>query len=612
MYTLDFTFNCQPFVFMFELFIGYFLLQFQTSSGGNSCGKFRLTKVKSISIFFRYSEKIDDIKEKDRVRKAKWRKMKKETDPDYVNKLKEYDRERKRQITSRSSCTSDAPSTPKKQSAPPSYYRVLSTSKKVQNILRPSPNMHTTVLKHVLKKAMKSPRKSSCMPEYSAVGMNFVTPPKDASISKDLRKIAILRSKKKHDEARSVAMCLKSKYKSVSEIASKSGESRHAVYRLLSQSDKRSVKNEYMRKLKPEDRDEVIRIYNDDEVSYSLPDIKYAGLRFMFFTLSEAYAVYLRKCTTKRKVTEKTFEALKPKRVRTLQDTPLRGACCEYCANFAKIREALIGLGIKGIPRNHANAIEATWCSFRSSESDVKNLHHTEMPKKECALQNCKDCAVTTYEREIIMRNRARMALLKKVTWKQWELVKYINSKGKEMAKTDIVQHTGSVVNLMKSYFKQLKDMSSHQFFKIWQLRNFNLSLSHLQRGQVLFVHDFQQNLLLLTQDETLAAHWDHPQLTIHPTSLFYLCLKCNKLVKKDLIHITMDKFHDKHAVNQFTATSIEHIRQKGVPVNEIIEFTDHSSSQYKSRFNFYYMTKLGIPCTRHYFGVKHGKGPSD
>ena len=175
----------------------------------------------------------------------------------------------------------------------------------------------------------------------------------------------------------------------MSEIASKSGESRHAVYRLLSQSDKRRVKNEYLRKLEPEDRDEeftVIRIYNDDKVSYSLPDIKYAGLRFMFFTLSEAYAVYLRKCTTKRKVTEKTFKALKPKRVRTLQDTPLCGARCEYCANFAKMREALIGLGIKGIPRNHTNAIEAMWCSFRSSESDVKNLHHTEMPKKECAL----------------------------------------------------------------------------------------------------------------------------------------------------------------------------------------------------------------------------------
>ena len=35
-------------------------------------------------------------------------------------------------------------------------------------------------------------------------------------------------------------------------------------------------------------------------------------------------------------------------------------------------------------------------------------------------------------------------------------------------------------------------------------------------------------------------------------------------------------------------------------------------SSQYKNRFTFYYMMLLDVPCTRHYFGVKHGKGPSD
>ena len=189
---------------------------------------------------------------------------------------------------------------------------------------------------------------------------------------------------------------------------------------------------------------------------------------------------------------------------------------------------------------------------------------------------------------------------------------KYINKNGKEKNKTEIVHHMGSVVNLKQCYFKQLREMSVHQFFKIWQLRNFNLSLSNIQRGQVLFMHNFQQNLLLLTQDEMLAAHWDHPQLTIHPTALFYLCLKCEKIVKEDLIHITMDKVHDKHAVNQFTQTSIEHVRKKGIPIEEIIEFTDHSASQYKSRYTFYYMTKLGIQCTRQYFSVKHGKGPSD
>ena len=215
------------------------------------------------------------------------------------------------------------------------------------------------------------------MAEYHAgIGKDYVTPPKDPSIVKELQKIAILRSKKKYTEARSAALCLRKRFKSVTEIANKSGEARQAVYRLLSQSDKRRVKIEYERKLKVEDQQEVVRIYNDDEVSYSLPDMKYARLRFIFFTLHEAYGVYLKKCHRKRKVAEKTLESLKPRYIRTVNETPLRGAQCEYCANFGRTREMLIALGIKGIPRNLAKSIEATWCDFSSPEHDVANLHN--------------------------------------------------------------------------------------------------------------------------------------------------------------------------------------------------------------------------------------------
>ena len=83
-------------------------------------------------------------------------------------------------------------------------------------------------------------------------------PPKDPTIARELQKIAIFKSKKKYEEARCAAVCLRSKYRSMSEIATKSGESRQAVYRLLSLSTQRRVKKEYMRKLKPEVCDEVL------------------------------------------------------------------------------------------------------------------------------------------------------------------------------------------------------------------------------------------------------------------------------------------------------------------------------------------------------------------
>ena len=102
-----------------------------------------------------------------------------------------------------------------------------------------------------------------------------------------------------------------------------------------------------------------------------------------------------RNAIEKERLQKKTFEALKLKYVRTVNETPLRGAWCKYCANFGKTREPLIALGIKGIPRNHVKAIETTWCNLRSTECDVTNLSHAEMPMKKCVLCNCDQCGVT-------------------------------------------------------------------------------------------------------------------------------------------------------------------------------------------------------------------------
>ena len=106
------------------------------------------------------------------------------------------------------------------------------------------------------------------------------------------------------------------------------------------------------------------------------------------------------------------------------------------------------------------------------------------------------------------------MRTQKEVRWRQWEQIKIGHKKGKATYKTELCMKTGSIVNLMRLYTKQLQSMSLHQFFKVWQLRNFNLTINNLQRGQVLFVHDFQQNFLLINQDESSGPHWDHPQLT--------------------------------------------------------------------------------------------------
>ena len=305
--------------------------------------------------------------------------------------------------------------------------------------------------------------------------------------------------------------------------------------------------------------------------------MKYSVLKFMSCTLSKAHHLYLNKCRTRRKVAEKTFAALKSKYIKIIQETLLHGCSCEYCANFGKSRETLIGLGMKGIPRNHSAAIDKSLCPYRKSKPDEMDIHspsvHDELPGKNCIKHICDNCGVQKYQEQVMKENITLIRALQRVSWQQWGDVKYIGHDGNRKKKTALIMYYGSVAKLLALYFKQLKMIAMHQFQKLWQLWNFNMTLHYLQHGQVLFVHDFQMNLMLYTKDEPGGTHWDHPQITVHPTSAFFHCLntKCNKIVCEDITHINDVLRHDKHAVNTFIMKSIDHLKGKGVPIQEII-----------------------------------------
>ena len=136
---------------------------------------------------------------------------------------------------------------------------------------------------------------------------------------------------------------------------------------------------------------------------------------------------------------------------------------------------------MKGIPHNHAELIEVTWCPFRKDSQDVtsrfkngtsdevtsrfkngtsdevtsrfkngtsdevtsrlkkvtcevtshlKKVQH-DLPKKKCVQCRCPMCGVTKYERDLIQKNRFQMRTQKEVTWRQWEQIKIGHKKGK-------------------------------------------------------------------------------------------------------------------------------------------------------------------------------------
>ena len=127
----------------------------------------------------------------------------------------------------------------------------------------------------------------------------------------------------------------------------------------------------------------------------------------------------------------------------------------------------------------------------------------------------------------------------------------------------------------------------------------------------MLLVHDFSQNLLLYAQDEVSAAYWDHEQVTLHPTVVYYVG-PCRKMIKEEVIHMTNNHKHIEKTVAVFQKKTIEFLKSKKVPIVEILEWTDNAPTQYKSKNCFQRMSLMQKPITHNFFGKKHGKGPSD
>ena len=132
----------------------------------------------------------------------------------------------------------------------------------------------------------------------------------------------------------------------------------------------------------------------------------------------------------------------------------------------------------------------------------------------------------------------------------------------------------------------------------------------NLQEDQILLFQDFARNFVIDFQDEPKTLHWSHDQVTVHPTICCFSCPKvgCHHLVTVEIIHVSTDLQHDPHAVAFFKKDALNCIRSQGISFKEVIEWTDQSPTQYKSRHIFTSVANNGMPTCHNYYPVKHGK----
>ena len=155
-----------------------------------------------------------------------------------------------------------------------------------------------------------------------------------------------------------------------------------------------------------------------------------------------------------------------------------------------------------------------------------------------------------------------------------------------------------SYIELVEMLFTLMENMAKHAFFASWNFTKFINCKRNLQQKEVIFVHDFAQNYLCVHQDEPQALHWEHQQVTIQPSVVFYQRKehKCDKLIMHEIVHVSADLKHDAHLVKSFCETNMKVLNDFDIKCEKVFKFTDQAPRQYKNKCAFRYLSQSKIP----------------
>ena len=372
-------------------------------------------------------------------------------------------------------------------------------------------------------------------------------------------------------------------------------------YRFTKLAKPKNRKVPYQRKLSQQQIDDIQTHMESEEVTFPLPDTKYAGKCFFKTSIGRAHKMYnvLPSCT--RKLSLSTYYKYRPKKFKVQGKIPFHQSCCKHCQNFEAVIDEMSKF-MSGIPRNLADCIDSSMCKY-----------DTYFPPMPCILRTCQNCGIQRLSTKLIQQNKAKLQdKCKRFFVKQWTTKNEM--KNGERSSYLAWDHLRlSFKGILDLYLKLLADMSEHTFFASWNYVQYKKCKNLIESGEVVMVQDFAQNFLCELQNEPSAIHWLHKQTTLHPTIVYYRCPHNNYcLVTHEVVHVSNDLKHDAHLVDKFHTTTMDVLKQHNVLVRKIFKFSDQAPSQYKNKTSFDYLSKVELPTMHCFYGVQHGKGPCD
>ena len=465
----------------------------------------------------------------------------------------------------------------------------------INKLMPKRPETYVKVLRHLWNQASRCPEKRSCIKKLWSV---------DDPLSKYMYLLGKYKAKKKQEKIEQTVEKIRKHHSSLRNAWKKTNMHWNEFHRATKCS--RIIgrpQKKFIRKLDANEQESIESFLCSDDASFPLPDKKYAGKRFLKTSLKNTLKMYhlLRKTT--RRISMTTLRRYKPKHIKLRGKIPFRQSCCEVCQNFDNILDKM-SKHLKTCPKTIEDACEMSMCQ---TESYFPNL--------KCAFRECSECGTQKAIDTIRNGNEESFNRNAIVMVKQWQNKKeYVKSSDKIKTYMHWKYHRLSMENLLKMFADQLETLTRHSFFGSWNFHQYLVCKNNIEKGEIILVIDYSQNYLCVHQNEVQALHWVHAQVTLHPICVTYRCPidGCNELVLHEVVHVSDDMTHDAHLVRKMLKNTFPILRQRGVEIKKIIEWSDQAPSQYKNKSAFHYIAQDNIPTMRNFFGVRHGKGPCD
>ena len=265
-----------------------------------------------------------------------------------------------------------------------------------------SPRKYVTLLKHIWDQSYKCPVKHKLMNEI------WHNNKETCSLMLQLGKH---KGKKSDTKIKACVESIRKKYSSLRQFAQFSSISWTQFQRYCNVGKNKGKKKiSFSRKFSAEQILDLQNHITSEGTSFPLPDKKYAGKRFMRFTMKRCQTMYNLMQSTSRKVSLSSFYRHKPKYVKLKGKIPLCQSCCEKCLNF----ENIIKEGskyLKGIPKEMNDCIDSTLCSYKGY-----------FPKFCCIQRECDSCSLTTLKERLIAENAVKISdTHKRFLNKEWK-----------------------------------------------------------------------------------------------------------------------------------------------------------------------------------------------